>query len=45
MRILLIALRLLLAVSAVVTGYVLLEFYRQSGNAQVERAEDQVVCA
>ncbi len=45
MRTRLIALWLMLAASAVVTGYLLLEFYRQSANAQVGRAEDQAVRA
>jgi signal transduction histidine kinase len=45
MRTRLIALWLMLAASAVVTGYLLVEFYRQSGNAQVARAEEQAVRA
>jgi signal transduction histidine kinase len=42
MRARLFALWLMLAVSAGVTGFVLLEFYRQSANAQVARAEETV---
>jgi signal transduction histidine kinase len=38
----LLALWLMLATSAGVTGYLLLEFYQQSANAQVSRAEDAV---
>jgi signal transduction histidine kinase len=38
----LLALWLMLAVSGVVTGLLLLEFYRQSTNAQVGRAEEAV---
>jgi signal transduction histidine kinase len=45
MRSRLLTLWLMLAASAVVTGYLLLEFYRQSANAQVARAEDQAVRA
>ena len=45
MRTRLITLWLMLAASAVVTGYLLLEFYRQSANAQVARAEDQAMHA
>jgi signal transduction histidine kinase len=36
------ALWLMLATSATVTGFVLLEFYRQSANAQVARADELV---
>jgi signal transduction histidine kinase len=36
------ALWLMLAISATVTGFVLLEFYRQSANAQVARADELV---
>jgi hypothetical protein len=43
LRFRLIALWLMLAVSGVVTGLLLLEFYRQSTNAQVGRAEEAVV--
>jgi hypothetical protein len=38
----LLALWLMLATSAGVTGYLLLEFYQQTANAQVSRAEDAV---
>ena len=38
----LLALWLMLAVSGVVTGLLLVEFYRQSTNAQVGRAEEAV---
>jgi signal transduction histidine kinase len=38
----LLALWLMLALSGTVTGFLLLEFYRQSANAQVGRAEDAV---
>jgi signal transduction histidine kinase len=38
----LLALWLMLAVSATVTGLVMLEFYRQSANAQVARADELV---
>ena len=43
LRFRLIALWLMLAVSGVVTGLLLVEFYRQSTNAQVGRAEEAVV--
>ena len=42
MRTRLFALWLTLAISAGVTGFVLFEFYRQSANAQLARAEDTV---
>jgi signal transduction histidine kinase len=38
----LLALWVMLAMSAVVTGFVLFEFYRQSANSQIMRAEDTV---
>jgi signal transduction histidine kinase len=38
----LLALWLVLAVSAIVTGFVLFEFYRQSANSQIMRAEDVI---
>lgn len=38
----LLGLWLILAVSATVTGLLLLEFYRQSANAQVARADELV---
>jgi hypothetical protein len=38
----LLALWLMLAASAIATGFVLFEFYRQSANAQISRAEDIV---
>ena len=38
----LLALWLMLATSAVVTGFVLFESYRQSANSQIIRAEDVV---
>ena len=41
----LIALWAMLAASALVTGFLLLQFYRQSGNVQVAQAEDTVVRA
>jgi hypothetical protein len=41
----LLALWLMLAVSGVVTGLLLVEFYRQSTNAQVGRAEETVARA
>jgi hypothetical protein len=41
----LLALFLMLAVSGTVTGFLLLEFYRQSANAQVSRAVDLVTRA
>jgi len=37
------ALWVTLLVSAFVTGFLLLEFYRQSANVQVAQAEDSVV--
>jgi hypothetical protein len=39
----LIALWMILVVSALVTGFVLLQFYRQSANVQVAQAEDSVI--
>jgi hypothetical protein len=39
----LLALWLMLAASAAATGFVLFEFYRQSANSQIMRAEDLVV--
>ncbi len=41
----LIALWAMLALSALVTGFLLLQFYRQSANVQVARAEDTLVRA
>ena len=41
----LIALWAMLAASALVTGFLLLQFYRQSANVQVTQAEDSVVRA
>src|SRR5438128_7213616 len=38
----LLALWVMLAISAVATGFVLFEFYRQSANSQIMRAEDVV---
>src|SRR5260370_19417619 len=38
----LLALWLMLATSAAATGFVLFEFYRQSANSQIMRAEDVV---
>jgi hypothetical protein len=32
----------MVAISAAVTGFVLFEFYRQSANAQIMRAEDML---
>ena len=45
LRIRLIALWAMLAASALVTGFLLLQFYRQSANVQVSRAEDTVIRA
>lgn len=41
----LVALWVMLAASALVTGFLLLQFYRQSANVQVTQAEDAVVRA
>jgi hypothetical protein len=41
----LIALWAMLAASAIVTGFLLLQFYRQSANVQIAQAEDSVVRA
>src|SRR2546425_7539167 len=38
----LLALWLMVATSAIATGFVLFEFYRQSANSQIMRAEDLV---
>src|ERR1700758_1040557 len=38
----LLALWLVLAASAIATGFVLFEFYRQSANSQIMRAEDVI---
>src|SRR5438874_1353235 len=38
----LLALWLMLAASAVITGFLLFEFYRQSANAQVSQAEEAI---
>ena len=45
LRIRLIALWVMLAASALVTGFLLLQFYRQSANVQVGQAEDTVIRA
>ena len=42
LRMRLLALWLMLAVSGTVTAFLLLEFYQQSANAQVSRAEEVV---
>jgi hypothetical protein len=42
LRMRLLALWLMLATSAAATGFVLFEFYRQSANSQIVRAEDLV---
>ena len=39
----LIALWAMLVASALVTGFLLLQFYRQSANVQVGQAEDSVI--